>query len=401
MRTVFFAALRLSLLPAGFEGRVVFYAFKPFIKVPAPWNYVIVTGALFGVVCLCLAHLTGALGTALDVPLAAACLLLCTTAGSIAVGIPFPWIVAPLVAAGGLSLYYDSRSLREYGVFVLGVLFTAGWFVHHHFWFLDVRVGFVHLHTMCQLALVALLPAVAVPGLLLAGVGRQWVGVLMLVQSELLCVLEEQMYGAHHHEEPGSEVMYPAYLVIATTVAGIAACQALDRLWAVPRWANWVVSTLYVAKLSMLVLPEAYLVLPTAVLLLTAISPLCLYEQPEAGRRRTRLKPWQGAAHVLVTVTAVALARFAVFDVVQWAMLGRPHEGILLGALLVVTAAALAPLVTTCYSHNQVNPDVVSMQCARFVECCVVPFFRPFGIRTLWAPASCAHCPQSSQHKWH
>jgi hypothetical protein len=199
----------------------------------------------------------------------------------------------------------------------------------------------------------------------------------MLVQSELLCVLEEQMYGAHHHEEPGSELMYPAYLVIATTVAGIAACQALDRLWAVPRWATWVVSTLYVAKLSMLVLPEAYLVLPTAVLLLTASSPMYLYEQPETGRRRTRLKPWQGTAHVLLTVTAVALARFAVFDVVQWAMLGRPHEGVLLGALLVVTAAALAPLVTTCYSHNQVSSDAISLHSVRFTGCCV-PFYLPF-----------------------
>lgn len=340
---------------AGFEGRVVFHAFMPFIKLPAPWNYIMVSGALFGGMCLVLAHLTGALGSALDVPLAAACLLLCTTAGSIAVGIPFPWISAPLVAAGGLSLYYDSRSLREYAIFVLGVLATAGWFVHHHFWFLDIRVGFLHLQSMCQLAIAALLPAVVVPGLLLAGAGRQWVGVLMLVQAELLCVLEEQMYGAHHHEEPGSEVMYPSYLVITTTVAGIAACQALDRLWAMPRWATWVVSTLYVAKLSMLVLPEAYLVLPTAVLLLAAGSPLYLYEQPEGGRRRARLKPWQGAVHVLVTVTSVALARFAVFDVVQWAMLGRPHEGVLLGALLVVMAAALAPLVTTCYAHNQVT----------------------------------------------
>lgn len=338
---------------------MVFYAFMPFIKLPAPWNYIMVTGALFGGVCLCLAHLTGALGSALDVPLAAACLLLCTTAGSVAVGIPFPWIVAPLVAAGGLALYYDSRSLREYAIFVLGVLLTAGWFVHHHFWFLDIRVGFVHLHTMCQLALAALLPAVVVPGLLLAGVGRQWVGLLMLVQAELLCVLEEQMYGAHHHEEPGSEAMYPGYLVITTTVAGIAACQALHRLWAIPRWANWVVSTLYVAKLSMLVLPEAYLVLPTAVLLLAAGAPLYLYEQPEPGKRRPRLKPWQGAVHVVVTVTAVGLARFAVFDVVQWAMLGRPDEGVLLGVLLGVTAAALAPLITTCYAHNQVGHGCV------------------------------------------
>lgn len=331
----------------------------PFIKLPAPWNYVAITGALVGLLLLGLAHMTGALGTAMDVTVAGSCLLLCTTAGSLAVGIPFHWLPAPMVAACGLALYYDSRSLQEYSIFVLGAFLTAGWMVHHHFWFLDLKVGFVHLHTVCKLALAALLPALIIPGLVLAHVGRQFVGVLMLVQAELVCVLEEQMFGAHHHEEPGSEIMYPAYLVIATSVAGVAACQALHAIWALPRWANWVVSTLYVAKLSMLVVPEAYLVLPAAVLLLAATAPMYMYEA-EQGKRRVRIRAWQGLAHVLVTLIAVALARFAVFDVVQWAVLGRPHEGVLLGVLLMVAAAALMPLVVTCYSHNQVGLHVVA-----------------------------------------
>lgn len=333
---------------------MVFRAFMPFIKLPAPWNYVAVTGALVGLLLLALAHMTGTLGTAMDVTVAGSCLLLCTTAGSLAVGIPFHWLPAPMVAACGLALYYDSRSLQEYSVFVLGAFLTAGWFVHHHFWFLDLRVGFVHLHTVCKLALAALLPALIVPGLVLAHMGRQFVGVLMLVQAELVCVLEEQMFGAHHHEEAGAQIMYPAYLVIATSAAGVAACQALHAIWTLPRWANWVVSTLYVAKLSMLVVPEAYLVLPTALLLLTAGAPVYFY-QAEAGKRRVRIKPAQGLAHVVATLIALALARFAVFDVVQWAVLGRPHEGVLLGVLLMVGAAALMPLVVTCYSHNQVR----------------------------------------------
>lgn len=326
----------------------------PFIKLPAPWNYITVTGALLGLLLLGLAHMIGALGTAMDVTVAGSCLLLCTTAGSLAVGIPFHWLPAPMMAACGLALYYDSRSLQEYSVFVLGAFLTAGWVVHHHFWFLDVRVGFVHLHTMCKLALAALLPALVIPGLALAHTGRQLVGVLMLVQAELVCVLEEQMYGAHHHEEPGSDIMYPAYLVIATSVAGVAACQALHAIWALPRWANWVVSALYIAKLAMLVVPEAYLVLPTALLLLTAGAPVYMYEAQQ-GKQRPRLRAWQGVTHVVLTLAAVALARFAVFDIVQWAVIGRPQEGVLLGVLLVVAAAALMPLVVTCYSRNQVS----------------------------------------------
>ncbi|WIA13369.1 hypothetical protein OEZ85_006949 [Tetradesmus obliquus] len=341
----------LGLL-AGIEGRVIFHAFMPYIKLPAPWNYVAVSGTLLGLVLLGLAHATGALGTSMDATVAGSCLLLCTTAGSLAIGVPFHWLPAPMVAACGLALYYDSRSLQEYSIFVLGAFLTAGWLVHHHFWFLDLRVGFVHLHTICKLALAALLPALIVPGLVLAQTGRQVVGVLMLAQAELLCVLEEQMFGAHHHEEPGSDVMYPAWLVITTSAAGVAACQALHNVWCLPRWAAWVVSTLYIAKLSMLVLPEAYLVMPTALLLLAAGAPVYLYEA-EHGKRRVRIKAWQGLLHVVLTLAAVALARFAVFDVVQWAVLGRPHEGVLLGVLLMVAAAALMPLVMTCYAHNQ------------------------------------------------
>jgi hypothetical protein len=70
---------------------------------------------------------------------------------------------------------------------------------------------------------------------------------------------------------------------------------------------------------------------------------------------RQRIKGWQGLAHVVIILLAVALARFAVFDVVQWAVMGRPHEGMLLGALLIVGAAALLPLVLVCYSQNQVS----------------------------------------------
>lgn len=339
---------------AGFEGRVVFYAFTPYIKLQPPWNYVAVTSALFGFVALCVAHITGALGTAMDVALAGSCLLLCTTAGALAAGIPFQWLPAPLIAASGLALYYESRSLKEYAIFVVGALLTAGWFIYHHFWFLDIRVGPMHLHTMCKLAFLALLPALFVPGMVVNRAYKSVIGALLLIQAELLCILEEQMFAAHHHEDPGSETMYPAYLVIATSIAGAAATYRLHLHGYIPEWSAWVVSALLAAKLAMLVLPEAYLVLPTGVLLLAAVSPLFLYKQA-AGKRRVRIAPWQGLAHVLLVLVATALARFAVFDVIQWAVMGRPSEGVLLGALLLTFALACMPLVSHCYAHSQVS----------------------------------------------
>lgn len=46
-------------------------------------------------------------------------------AGALAAGVPFQWLPAPLVAACGLALFYESRSLREYLVFVVGAFVTG------------------------------------------------------------------------------------------------------------------------------------------------------------------------------------------------------------------------------------------------------------------------------------
>jgi hypothetical protein len=333
---------------------VVFHAFASYIQLQPPWNYIAVTAALFGFIGLLVAHMTGLLGSNMDLTLAGTCLLLCTAAGGVAVGIPLQWLPAPLLAACGLALFYDSRSLREYLVFLIGAMVTLGWFIYHHFWFLDVRLGHLHLHALCKMAAIAAVPALLIPGLVLVTWGHQLVGVLLLIQAEIVCVCEEQMFGAQRPDDPGANVMYPSYLIIMTSAAGVAAAQALYRGGSLPRWAAWVVSTLYVAKLSMLLLPEAYLVMPTAVLLLSAVSPLFLHE-PDYNKKKVRIAPWKGLAHVVVTLVALGLARFAVFDVVAWGVMGRPSEGVLLGSLLVVTAAALAPLVVHCYSHNQVS----------------------------------------------
>jgi hypothetical protein len=36
------------------------------------------------------------------------------------------------------ALWYESGQLRDYAVFAAGAALTAGWFLHHHFWFLEV-----------------------------------------------------------------------------------------------------------------------------------------------------------------------------------------------------------------------------------------------------------------------
>lgn len=66
-------------------------------------------------------------------------LIACACAGAFAAGVPLLVMPAPLVAASGLVLWFESGQIRDYAIFLAGALLTAAWFVHHHFWFLEVR----------------------------------------------------------------------------------------------------------------------------------------------------------------------------------------------------------------------------------------------------------------------
>lgn len=93
-----------------------------------------------------------------------------------------PFSMCPAQAAVGLALYYDSGSLREYAVFVAGAAATGVWFVRQHFWFLDIVIGFTHLLTLCKLLLVALVPALLVPGLVVSQASRHTIGAMLMLQ---------------------------------------------------------------------------------------------------------------------------------------------------------------------------------------------------------------------------
>jgi hypothetical protein len=48
-------------------------------------------------------------------------------------------------------------------------MLAGGWFVWHHFWFLDITLDGWHLRTLCVLVVAAMLPAALLPGLLYSG----------------------------------------------------------------------------------------------------------------------------------------------------------------------------------------------------------------------------------------
>ena len=180
--------LLVSVLAAlgGLEGRVIFRAFGQYIMLHPPWSYLVVTVALYGSAALLAMYFAGAstqacierkaisstvlflrcarlsslLATAVPAltrglqlagmltatmqgsfasTVAGALLIACSCAGAFAAGVPLLVMPAPLVAASGLFLWFESGQLRDYAIFVAGALLTTAWFVHHHFGFLEVN----------------------------------------------------------------------------------------------------------------------------------------------------------------------------------------------------------------------------------------------------------------------
>eukprot|EP00887_Chlorella_sp_A99_P005591 scaffold1.g5591.t1 len=318
-RVVLLASLAVFL--AALEGRVVFFSFNQYIRLTAPWNYVAVTVAMYSVAAMVLLHFAGVLGDEVETMLLGPALTLSAAVGALAAGTPLWVLPAPLLAAGVLAMFYETRALRDYAIFWVAALATGGWFVWHHFWFLDIYLGGMHLRTVCYLVLAAMAASALVPGLAYAE-GRGLAGALLapalLAQAGLLCVVEEHLYAGDHEDVTYNlHPMYPAFLVVGTSAAAGPPSDHPSRpclLRLPPALSS--LQCAYAAKLVTLALPEAKLVVPTLGLLLAASPPLLLQRGPDLPRRR-RLPPWQGLLMAAAVVLAVAAARFALFDIVQ------------------------------------------------------------------------------------
>jgi hypothetical protein len=351
------AARRLLLLAAlaaflaAVEARVVFHSLGQYIRLPAPWSFLAVGGALYGAAALALLHLGGALPPAAAEALVGPTLMASASVGALAAGMPAWALPAPLAAAAGLGLFHDSRALRDYAIFVLGALATAAWFVWHHFWFLDVRVGGLHVRALCALALAAALPAAALPGAVAAGARGGPIAFHVVAQAALVAFVEEALYaGDHAALTHGVHPMLPAYVVVATSAAGLALTRALRARGALPEGGHYLAACVYASKLAMLVLPEARLPAPVLGLALAASPPLLLGGGLSAasiggGAPPPRAAPWQRPALAAAVLAATAAARFAVFDALRFALGRRPPEALAVGALALVAAAGCAPLV--------------------------------------------------------
>jgi len=85
-------------------------------------------------------------------------------------------------------------------------------------------------------------------------VGSHEMSLCVTVQVLLVSFLEEHLYNGVDGVE--GEI-YPAAMVLGTSALGIAVLQRLKRLGRAGRLPCWLGQSMYAAKLSMLVLPQA------------------------------------------------------------------------------------------------------------------------------------------------
>lgn len=92
-----------------------------------PHNSTPPAAGLYGVAALVLLHFSGSLGEEVEGMLVGPLLMISAAVGALAAGMPMWMLPAPLLAASGLAMFYDTRSLRDYLLFVAGALATGAW----------------------------------------------------------------------------------------------------------------------------------------------------------------------------------------------------------------------------------------------------------------------------------
>ena len=386
LRSVF-VLVSLAGFLAGVEGRIVFHSFGQYIRLAAPYSYIAITLALYGVAALGLLYISGALGEEVAGVLAGPVAMVSASVGGLVMGLPVWVLPAPLIASAGLALFFDSRTLRDYLIFVVGAIATGVWFLWRHFWLLkDIDLDGLPLRTLCVLLAIAMVPAFLIPGLLYSGAKHGLVSIPLLLQAGLLCFIEERLFaGDHAAITYNVHPMFPAFLVVATSLAGLTVARRLAVQGSIGVVEAYFLQCAYGAKAAMLVVPEARLMVPVLGLALAATPPILvsgdaapiprslssssthggmatstsahsLGSTPPYHRHshhhHSQILPWQGLGLAAAVVLAVIAARYAMYDMLHLFLSRRPSEALATGALLVAIVLGCLPLVTRYYKSN-------------------------------------------------
>ncbi|CAI5500744.1 unnamed protein product [Closterium sp. Naga37s-1] len=375
-------AFALAVVLVCGEVQVIFPSFAHYIHFPPPLNYLLVTLALFGLAFGFAAHLLGLVTGLVGTSVLMTVLLVSAVAGSLVLGMPLTMLPAPAIAAVYLAHFHSSRSLTSYLIFAAAAAIAATWFVLDHFFFLALSVAGVPLRSICQGMLAALLLALLVPAATLLHRPQTIAGVLVVLQALLFAWLESLLYNGDGRAEEG---VYPSFLVVTTTVAGLAAVQRLHVEHKIGAVAEWVASCVYLAKLPMLAVSSPGATLSSLLLLLAVTPPFFLYR--DKAHARSRMRPGMAVVHAAAAVAAVVHARFMLFDIAVSLTGHRPSHALLIGALLLAAIAACLPILLLHFPHSMSARRAAALAAAgAALFMCLQPPLPP-AWRTLWDSA--------------
>lgn len=116
----------------------------------------------------------------------------------LSVGLPIYILPFPALCALGLVLFYETRSLKDFALFVVGVAVSLGGVLYTLFGHLEENVQGIPLSTMCMLMLITVLVVVFIPGLLLADQDKYVIGTCFSIASILFALIEEHLHKGNY-----------------------------------------------------------------------------------------------------------------------------------------------------------------------------------------------------------
>ncbi|KAL5733837.1 hypothetical protein ACOSP7_031698 [Xanthoceras sorbifolium] len=334
------------------EIRVVFHSFGRYIQVPPPLNYLLVTTTMLGGATGAGAYALGMISDDFSSVVFTALSVVVSAAAAVVVGFPILFIPLPSIAGFYLARFFTKKSLPSYFAFVVLGSLMVTWFVMHNFWDLNIWLAGMSLKSFCKLIVAAVVLAMAVPGLALLPPKLHFLTEIGLISHALLlCHIENRFfnYSSIYYYGLEEDVMYPSYMVILTTLIGLALARRLSVDRRIGPKANWILTCLYSSKLAMLFITSKSVVWVSAVLLLAVSPPLLLYK--DRSRTASKMKAWQGYAHATVVALSVWFCRETIFEALQWWHGRPPSDGLLLGFCIILTGLACVPIVALHFSH--------------------------------------------------
>ncbi|GKU96294.1 hypothetical protein SLEP1_g9543 [Rubroshorea leprosula] len=345
-------AVAMIVVVICLEIRVVFHSFGRYIQVPPPLNYLLVTATMLGGAAGAGAYSLGMISDAFSSVGFTSLAIVVSAAGAIVIGFPILFIPLPSAAGFYLARFFTKKSVPSYFAYVVFGSLMVMWFVMHNFWDLNIWMAGMPLKSFCKLIVADTVLAMSVPGIALLPSKFQFLTEISLISHALLlCHIENRFfnYSSIYYYGLEDDVMYPSYMVILTTLVGMAIVRRLSVDHRIGPKGVWILSCLYCSKLAMLFISSRSVGWVSAVLLLAVSPPLLLYR--DKSRTGSKMKAWQGYAHSVVVALSVWFCRETIFEALQWWNGRPPSDGSLLGFCIVLTGLACVPIVFLHFSH--------------------------------------------------